>query len=103
MQVLLWLRAPLVFVSHAQRRKCIISGVKTVCWKGIREGRILMSFNKGKPQWCTIARAEVKYLDMQGNPVEPEDAAREITIEYDDKGNVICTLLKIDFDKIREK
>jgi len=58
-----------------------------------------MSFNKGKPQWCTIACTEVNYLDMQGNPVEPENAVREITTEYDEKGNIICTLLRLNFDK----
>ncbi|MDR3562143.1 MAG: hypothetical protein P4N59_12005 [Negativicutes bacterium] len=58
-----------------------------------------MAFESGKPQWHTIARTEVKYFDIQGNPVELQKAVRVITTEYDEKGTIICTRLSIDFKK----
>lgn len=55
----------------------------------------------GKPELHTIARTEIKYLDAKGNPVAPHEAVRVITTEYDEKENVICTHLSIDFNRLK--
>jgi len=62
-----------------------------------------MSFDNWKPKWSTIACIQVKYLDMQGNPVNQESAIKELTTEYDEKGNIICTHLRLNFAKDSKK
>ena len=63
----------------------------------IARGRCSVTFESGKPQWSTVARTEVKYLNMQGNPVAAQDAVRVITTEYDENGTIICTHLRLNF------
>ena len=47
-------------------------------------------------QLPAITRTEVSYLDMRGNPVEPEKAVRVITREYDAEGNLIKSTMIYD-------
>jgi len=50
-------------------------------------------------QLPAVARTEVRYLDMQGNPVDPHKAVRVITREYDAEGNLMRTSMFLDPSK----
>lgn len=43
-----------------------------------------------------VAHTEVRYLDIYGNPADPEQAVKIIRQEYDAEGHLIRTVLSID-------
>lgn len=62
-----------------------------------------MSINDKKKlhSFFAVDKIEVSYLDMQGNVVKPEKAARVITRKYDKEGKLISTSMTFDPDKAK--